>query len=175
MCFVISAYSNYRRIYPPINSERERKRSEVGVGVAFLYWNLSLRQTLYSSLHHFTVPDQHKKWVSGVGGREKGDLWGREEGALSGKWCSKSMVSVLQWGKLQGDRGGVAIQMQPVYSLSPVFQRKLLSGMMPSSSAIFDYEITEGKMQTVLISLWNNCNIPVLSLCHQSKIFYRLL
>lgn len=67
------------------------------------------------------MPDQHKKWVSGIGGREKGGLWGREEGALSGKWCSKSMTSVLQQGKLQGDGGAVGVQMQPLNTLSLVF------------------------------------------------------
>lgn len=28
------------------------------------------------------MSDQHKKWVSGVGGREKGGLWGRERKEL---------------------------------------------------------------------------------------------
>lgn len=50
------------------------------------------RGRVYSSLHHFTMSDQRKKWVSGVGGREKGGLWGRERKEL----CQGNVVGASQ-------------------------------------------------------------------------------
>lgn len=88
---------------------------------------MSLRQTRYSSLHHFTVPDQHKKWVSGVGGREKGGLCG--EGGGRKELCQGNGVQ-RAWPVFYSKEScremgvGVAVQTQPVKTLSPVFLRK---------------------------------------------------